>query len=94
MDLQQCRVRIDEIDEQIVRLFCERMKVVEDVAAYKKANNLPVLQASREAQVLDRVAALAGPELGDAARTLFVSIMGISKDRQHSQLQETAADNK
>jgi len=88
MDLQQCRARIDEIDEQIVRLFCERMKVVEDVAAYKKANSLPVLQASREAQVLDRVAALAGPQLGDAARALFVSMMNISKTYQNTQLQK------
>jgi len=88
MDLQQCRARIDEIDEQIVRLFCERMKVVEDVAAYKKANNLPVLQTSREAQVLDRVAALAGPQLGDSARALFVSMMNISKTYQNTQLQK------
>ena len=28
MDLQECRKRIDEIDEQLVSLFIERMKVV------------------------------------------------------------------
>lgn len=88
MDLKQCRDRIDQIDEQIVRLFCERMKVVEDVAAYKKANNIPVLQTGREAQVLDHVASLAGPELGDAARALFVSMMNISKTHQNAAMQK------
>ena len=34
-DLQDCRRRIDTIDDQIVRLFEERMKISEQVAAYK-----------------------------------------------------------
>lgn len=92
MDLQQCRQHIDRIDEQLVELFCERMKVVEDVAAYKKANNLPVLQSGREAQVLDQAARLAGPEYGDYARALFTSIMNISKSQQNARLQGEGAE--
>ena len=91
MDLQQCRARIDQIDAQIVQLFCERMKVVEQVAAYKKANHLPVLQTDREAQVLDRVAQLAGPEFGDDARSLFVMMMNLSKNHQNTTLGQDAA---
>lgn len=91
MELQQYRDRIDEIDAQIVSLFCERMKVVEDIAAYKKANNLPVLQTGRETQVLERVKELAGPQLGEAARSLFVSMMNISKTYQNSSIQKSTA---
>lgn len=92
MDLQQCRSRIDRIDEELVALFCERMKVVEDVAAYKKANNLPVLQTDREAQVLERVSRLAGPEYGKYAEALYTSIMNISKSRQNTNIQEGEAE--
>lgn len=87
MDLQQCRSRIDQIDEELVSLFCERMKVVEEVAAYKKANHLPVLQTGRETQVLEHVSQLAGTTYGDYAKALFTSIMNISKARQNTQLQ-------
>ena len=92
MDLQQCRSRIDRIDEELVALFCERMKVVEDVAAYKKAINLPVLQTDREAQVLERVSRLAGPEYGKYAEALYISIMNISKSRQNTNIQEGEAE--
>ena len=35
IDLQISRTEIDAIDRQIVSLFEERMKIVEDVAEYK-----------------------------------------------------------
>ena len=34
-DLQECRRKIDEIDNQMVELFEKRMKVCEEVAEYK-----------------------------------------------------------
>ncbi len=84
MDLQQCREQIDKIDQELVSLFCRRMAMAEEVAAYKIANHLPVLQPDREAQVLDKVEALAGSLYGGAARELFLSIMEISKKRQRA----------
>ena len=38
MELTEIRARIDAIDEQLVRLFCQRMDVSRRVAEYKKAN--------------------------------------------------------
>ena len=34
-DLQEIRKQIDEVDEQIVRLFERRMKLTKEVAEYK-----------------------------------------------------------
>ena len=48
MDLQELRRRIDRIDDELVRLFAERMDVAAEVAAYNKEKGLPVLDASRE----------------------------------------------
>ena len=36
-DLQEIRKQIDEVDEQIVRLFERRMKLTKEVAEYKIA---------------------------------------------------------
>ena len=63
MDLQECRAKIDEIDRELVRLFADRMNIVLDVAAYKKANGLPILDAARERALLSKVASLSGEEL-------------------------------
>ena len=34
MDLKDARVRIDSIDDEITRLFAERMGIARDIAAY------------------------------------------------------------
>ncbi|WP_312641770.1 prephenate dehydratase domain-containing protein [Hydrogenoanaerobacterium sp.] len=90
MDLQEMRLKIDEIDEQIVSLFKARMNIVHGVAEYKRQNNLSVLHTGREKQVLDRVAALAGAELADSTRFLFTTIMDLSKAQQNNQLTGTS----
>jgi chorismate mutase len=47
------RKQIDEIDEQIVNLLAERMKVVKKVGVFKKKQNIPPLDANRWQQVLN-----------------------------------------
>ena len=54
-DLVESRKEIDEIDEQIVKLFQRRMDVCKDVATYKLQNGKPVLDRQRE---LDKIATL------------------------------------
>ena len=63
MNLMDSRQQIDEIDKQITVLLEERMKVVAAVAAYKKAHSMPVLDATREAAVLDKVAVFTSDKL-------------------------------
>lgn len=46
--LEQSRAAIDRIDRELVRLFCERMGVSADVAAYKRSVGKPVTDAARE----------------------------------------------
>ena len=88
MNLEESRRVINEIDGQLVALFVKRMEAVVEVAKYKKEAGLPVLDRSRESVVLDRVAAMAGPELGGYARALYECLMGLSRDYQHKLLDE------
>ena len=54
MDLKELRQQIDEIDTKIIALSEQRMKIVKQVSIYKIANNIPVLDASREQLMLDK----------------------------------------
>ena len=56
MELKELRTQLDQIDRQMVSLFEQRMRVCEDVARWKMANDRPVLDASREKEKLQAVA--------------------------------------
>ena len=51
-DLEKCRSEIDAIDAELVELVKRRMRVVAEVAAAKKAAGAPVLDATRERQLM------------------------------------------
>ena len=55
MDLNSIRQEIDQIDDQIVKLLEERMHLVEEVVAYKKASGKPILDTKREQVIFEKV---------------------------------------
>lgn len=60
MELKDIRSTIDQIDDELLKLFVRRMEASREVAAYKKENGLPILDSGREREVLNRVSAQAG----------------------------------
>ncbi len=86
MELSELRKDIDRIDRELVSLFLERMNVSADVAEYKKQNGLPVLDASRERALLSKVAELSGEEFEEYTRTLYSTILELSRSYQHTRL--------
>jgi len=82
MELKDYREKLDDIDAQIVALFCERMDTVRGIAEYKKTHEMPVLAPGREKEILERVGALSGDELSPYARTLFETLMYVSREYQ------------
>ncbi len=53
-DLEECRLEINRIDEQIAGLFEQRMDVARDIAEYKKEYGLQIFDAAREQEVCYR----------------------------------------
>jgi chorismate mutase len=58
-DLDQIRMRIDEVDRRLVALLAERASLVGEVVHYKRANHMPVVDRAREDRMLARIADLA-----------------------------------
>ncbi len=82
MDIMELRQEIDKIDAEMVRLFCKRMDVAARIADYKKENNLPIPHPGREQEVLQKVAVLAGEEMGEYAMDLYLKMFELSKEYQ------------
>lgn len=81
--LDNARKDIERIDKAIASLFEERMGAARVVAEYKKERGLPILDAKREKQLIERnVAYINDAELEPYYRDFMVSMMGISKRYQ------------
>ena len=91
MDLSEIRRQIDDIDEQLVNLFCARMNLSAQVADYKKANNLPIFVPARERAILQTVAQQAGPEMANYARVLYSMLFELSRSYQSKRNNELSA---
>ena len=81
-DLTQLRGEINEIDDQILKLFQKRMEICYDVAEYKIENKMKVFHPEREQQIVERVRSSVPEDLANSAETMFTNIMDISKCKQ------------
>ena len=66
-DLLKIRNEIDTIDGELVKLFVQRMKASEKVAAAKKTSHAPVCDPVREREILAKVAKAVGPDFENEA---------------------------
>jgi len=82
MSLDELRVRIDQINHEMVDLFVERMKVSVDIAKYKAENNLPILDKGRERKILQEMEKCAGEPFEDYTQILFNTLFGLSRAYQ------------
>ena len=88
MDISQLRNEIDKIDDELVKLFGQRMDVAARIADFKKENNLPILVPAREREKLANVAEKAGPEMSNYTRVLYSMLFELSRS-YHSKRNES-----
>jgi chorismate mutase len=74
--LAECRVKIDEIDRQLVELLNRRTIIVEDIGRAKTSAGLPIYEPRREEDVYRNVLSQnGGPLTGDALRRIYERII-------------------
>ena len=83
MDLKDYRDKINGIDEQMIKLFEERMEVSVQIAKYKAENNLPIFDGARERSKLKAVNESLPEHLQDYGLSLYSLLMDLSKTYQH-----------
>jgi len=53
-ELDRLREKINHIDDELLNLLNNRMKVARDIGSFKKANNITILQKSRWNEILEK----------------------------------------
>lgn len=92
-ELHELRQELDQLDREIVALFEKRMAISRQVAQYKLAHDLPVLDQSRENQVIaSREAMLSDASLAPSLRALFDVILTLSRQEQEACIREVRGD--
>ncbi|HDR14238.1 MAG TPA: hypothetical protein ENN79_01885 [Desulfobacteraceae bacterium] len=82
-ELERCRKAIDEIDAKIVSLLSKRIEHAAEAGRIKEKNGFPPLDPVREAEVLERVVAIAGGRLdGLQLRRIYTRIIEASRSVQ------------
>ena len=81
MELSEIRTKIDAVDDQLLELFLERMALSEEAASYKNKHHLPILNKTREREILAKVTQKAGDKERYAYH-LYSTLFELARSRQ------------
>jgi len=84
--LEAARERIDELDRQLAALFEERMEQVAQVADYKRAHGLPVLDSAREQHATAALLEQVSPDMAPYVERMHRATVELSREYQRALL--------
>ena len=84
MDLTELRQKIDNIDDDLVRLFEQRMEVSGEIARYKLVHNLPVYDPVREQKKLQDISLKVKKENKTYISALYTLLFELSRTYQET----------
>jgi chorismate mutase len=61
--LEKLRQQINHLDDELMQILSQRMKIAEKIGLYKKTNNITILQTNRWNEILER-AFVKGDKIG------------------------------
>lgn len=94
-EIDEWRKRIDEIDQQLVKLLNERSRSAVQIGHFKKKLNMPAWQPEREAEILRNVVKSNHGPLDDAAiRRLFERIIDEARALERHAMESGNPDGK
>ena len=94
-NIEDWRRRIDEIDEQLVKLLNERSQCAMEIGHIKQTANLPLYQPEREKQVLANAAGYnRGPLPDTAIMRLFERILDEARSVERHAMKPDEAPKK
>lgn len=83
-DLEEYRKELDKVDAEIVKLFEERMKLIDGVTEYKIEHGREVLDSARELRKLASVADQTSSAFNKVGiQELFRQLMAISRKKEY-----------
>lgn len=83
MDLNEIRDRIDEVDDKLISLFSERMKLSNEVASYKREKGIPVIDMERERAKRNNIFEKSPEEFREYLPLLYSVVFDLSRSYQN-----------
>ena len=84
--LTELRAQIDKLDDQLLELLTRRMRISRDIGQYKKEHSMPILQAQRYEELLERRAKQA-VELGMDREFMRTVLQAIHEESVRQQME-------
>ena len=88
MTLEEIRTNIDEIDNDIKRLFAERMKLSEEVVLLKAQTGNEIYKPDREKQIIEKLSEDTESGICDEYRSFVKHILLLSRKYQYRRMTE------
>lgn len=83
MGLEDKRKKIDELDQELVRLITERLEVATEIGFYKKEHGMKILDRSREEEVIQKnLGRVENKTFAPYVEMLLEKMMSVSRDAQ------------
>ncbi len=83
MDLNEIRDKIDKVDDQIIDLFAQRMELSNEVAQYKRAKGIPVIDMTRERDKRNKIFEKSPKEIREYLPQLYSVVFDLSRSYQN-----------
>lgn len=81
MELNELRNEINKVDEKLLDAFLKRMELCKKIGEVKKSSGIPVLNRTREREILDNVQKKSG-ELAPFTHRLYTTLFELSRAYQ------------
>ena len=79
--IRELRVRVDEVDGELIRVLNERARIVQEIMAIKAEAGAPVYDPKREEEILRRVVERnEGPIFDSSMRDIFELVLHRIRD--------------
>jgi len=94
MDIAELRIRIDDLDRQLVELLNERARAAQSIGRLKRHTSMPIYEPNRERAVFQNIARHnQGPLREQDLQTIYQALMAVMREIQsHEILDATDSD--
>ena len=94
MDIAELRIRIDDLDRQLVELLNERARAAQAIGRLKRHTSMPIYEPNRERAVFQNIARHnQGPLREQDLQTIYQGLMAVMREIQsHEILDATNSD--
>jgi len=87
MDIADWRVKIDELDRQLVALINQRARCAEEIGKLKRNSSMPIYEPDRERIIFDNIARMnQGPLTQVQLRQIYERLVDVMRQIQRDEI--------